>query len=153
MLAGINAEDLNWCLSGQVNLHGAHTQTHSGKRSPRARAHAEAAGVRGRGAQRGALQRGQARADLHTCVLHALVHLRRRRAHVVQHVDRQAACATAYLRMEVAALSVQQCELRNREVCRQPAVLALQGNAGLVGISQFAQPVASGSYCRHSFST
>ena len=86
-------------------------QNSSGEQGTRARAHAEAACMRRSGAQRGALQRGQARADLHARVLHAAVHLRRRRAHVVQHVDRQAACAAAYLRAHMAALTVQRCKL------------------------------------------
>ena len=75
--------------------------------------HAEAAAVRGRGLQRGALQRGQARADLHARVLHARVHLRRRHAHMVKHIDCQAAGAASYLRAgHERALGVQSCELQ-----------------------------------------
>lgn len=97
----VRSSNLAWCS----------TQAYAAEQGTRVRAHAEAAGVRVRGAQRGALQRGQARADLHACVLHARVHLRRRRAHVVQHVDRQAARAAADLRADMAALSVQHCTL------------------------------------------
>ena len=61
-------------------------------------AHAEAAGVRAADAERGALQAGQTRADLHARVAHARVHVRRGRLDVVQHVARQAACAAAHLR-------------------------------------------------------
>ena len=60
------------------------------------------------GLQCAPLQRRQARADLHACVVHARMYVRRRLPHVVEHVARKPPGAAAYLRRsqsEAARLS------------------------------------------------
>lgn len=58
------------------------------------------------GLQCAPLQRRQAWADLHACVVHARMYVRRRLPHVVQHVARKPPGAAAYLRRSQSEASL-----------------------------------------------